>query len=634
MALLRFDDIRVEFGADPILESADFALEPGERVCVVGRNGAGKSTTLKLISGALIPDGGEIVRTEGLVVAELPQSLPPATDLSASEYVAEALLELKTLREHFERLSADPAAAGSHELVKIQSELDARGAWDLERRVERTVSELGLPGDTPLKLLSGGWRRRVALARALVLNPDVLLLDEPTNHLDIDTIEWLENKLLAFDGSVVFVTHDRAFLQKLATRIVDIDRGKLISWPGDFKQYLADREQAWREEDEHNAKFDKRLAEEEAWIRQGIKARRTRNEGRVRALHAMRETAEGRRKRAQSARVHIETSDPSGRKAVQLHNVSFGYGDTLLIDKLSLTIQRGDRIGLVGNNGVGKSTLLKLILGELAPQGGTVKHGTNLEIGYFDQLRRELDGNKTIAQVVGEGNDYIMLNGKPRHVVGYLRGFLFSAKRILSPVSALSGGEKNRVVLARLLSRPSNLLVLDEPTNDLDVETLQVLEDQLAGYTGTLLVVSHDRQFLDNVVTSTLVFEQGGNVERFVGNFSDWLRQGRKLAVSDRPVGSRGSESEGRNRVQRRATKLSYKDQRELDALPDAISTIEAEVEKLRSDTARDGFYEQNFEQDVQPVLDQLAAKEAEHERLLTRWTELEDLAQSLRQGD
>ncbi|MEL7310110.1 MAG: ATP-binding cassette domain-containing protein [Pseudomonadota bacterium] len=633
MALLRFDDIRVEFGADPILESADFALEAGERVCVVGRNGAGKSTTLKLISGALIPDSGEVVRTEGLVVAELPQSLPPATELTASQYVGQALGELEALRTRFERLSSDPAATGSKELEGIQSELDARGAWDLERRVERTVSELGLPGDTPLKLLSGGWRRRVALARALVLNPDVLLLDEPTNHLDINTIEWLEQRLLTFSGSVVFVTHDRAFLQKLATRIVDIDRGKLVSWPGDFQQYLADRQQAWQEEDEHNAKFDKRLAEEEAWIRQGIKARRTRNEGRVRALHAMRETADSRRKRAQTARVHIESSDPSGRKAVQLHNVSFGYGGSLLIDKLSMVIQRGDRIGLVGNNGVGKSTLLKLILGELEPHSGTVKHGTNLEIGYFDQLRRELDGNKTIAEVVGEGNDYIMLNGKPRHVVGYLRGFLFSAKRILSPVSALSGGEKNRVVLARLLSRPSNLLVLDEPTNDLDVETLQVLEQQLAGYTGTLLVVSHDRQFLDNVVTSTLVFEQGGTVERFVGNFSDWLRQGRKLAVNDRPGRDSGSAANHQSRTPRKATKLSYKDQRELDSLPDAIAALESSIEALREQTAADGFYEQHFEDVVQPVLDDLAAKESDYERLLTRWTELEDLAETLRSG-
>ncbi|MEO1581414.1 MAG: ATP-binding cassette domain-containing protein [Pseudomonadota bacterium] len=632
MALLRFDDIRVEFGADPVLDAADFSLEPGERVCVVGRNGAGKSTTLKLISGALIPDDGEIVRKEGLVVAELPQALPPASEQTASEFVGEALSSLLELRRRFTELTAS-GAANSDEVSQLQSELDARDAWNIEKRIERTVSELGLPGDTPMSRLSGGWRRRVALARALVLAPDVLLLDEPTNHLDINTIEWLERRLLSFTGSIVFVTHDRAFLQKLATRILDIDRGKLVSWPGDFRQYLEARHQAWEEEDEQNAKFDKRLAEEEAWIRQGIKARRTRNEGRVRALHAMRDTAAQRRKRPQSARVHIETAEQSGRKAIQLHNVSFGYGEHLLIDKLSLTIQRGDRIGLVGNNGVGKSTLLKLMLGELEPHGGTIKHGTNLEIGYFDQLRRELDGDRTIAEVVGEGNDYIVLNGKARHVVGYLRGFLFSPKRILSPVSALSGGEKNRVVLARLLSQPSNFLVLDEPTNDLDVETLQVLETQLGAYTGTLIVVSHDRQFLDNVVSSTLVFESGGKVERFVGNFSDWMRKGRKLAVSDRPRHKGDiNRDDGEPRLTKKSSKLSYKDQRELDALPEQIAHFEERMAALQAQTADPGFYEQDFERTVQPVLDDLAQTEATYESLLTRWTELEDLAASLRQ--
>lgn len=633
MALIRFDGIRVEFGADPVLDDADFSLETGERVCIVGRNGAGKSTTLKLIAGTLNADAGEITAQSDLVVAELPQSLPDATDQTAVEYVSQALAPLLALRREFEQLSQAGASADGAELETLQSELDARDAWNIEQRIERTVSELDLPADTPLKLLSGGWRRRVALARALVLAPDILLLDEPTNHLDINTIEWLEQRLIGFSGAIVFVTHDRAFLQKIATRIVDIDRGKLVSWPGDFKNYLQARELAWQEEDEHNAKFDKRLAEEEAWIRQGIKARRTRNEGRVRALHAMRDTAAQRRKRAQSARVHIEAADPSGRKAIQLHNVSFGYGDVSLIDKLSLTIQRGDRIGLVGNNGVGKSTLLRLMLGELEPHAGTVKHGTNLAIGYFDQLRRELDGDRTIAEVVGEGNDFISLNGKPRHVVGYLRGFLFSPKRILSPVSALSGGEKNRVVLARLLSQPSNLLVLDEPTNDLDVETLHVLETQLQEYTGTLIVVSHDRHFLDNVVTSTLVFEAGGRVERFVGNFSDWLRQGRKLAVKDRPDSASRKTEADRTKAGRKPTKLSYKDQRELDGLPQQIADLEAELERLRELVAAPAFYESDYETEVQPTLDALNETEQRHERLVVRWVELEELAESMRQG-
>ena len=633
MALIRFDDIRVEFGAQPVLDAASFVLEPSERVCIVGRNGAGKSTTLKLIAGRIEADAGEIVRRRHLTVAELEQKLPPASETTAAGFVAEALAPLFALRDEFTRRSADPAEAGSEDLVAIQESLEARGAWVLEQRIDRTVSDLGLPGDTPMSELSGGWRRRVGLARALVLQPDILLLDEPTNHLDLETIEWLEQRLLAFAGSVVFVTHDRAFLQRVATRIVDIDRGQLVSWPGDFEHYLRARAEAWREEDERNARFDKKLAEEESWIRQGIKARRTRNEGRVRALEAMREEASARQKRAPTARVSIETADPSGRKVIQLHNVRFGYGARPLIDGLTLTIKRGERIGLVGNNGVGKSTLLKLMLGELTPDAGTVKHGTNLEIGYFDQMRRDLDERRTIAEIVGDGNDYIEINGKPRHVVGYLRGFLFSPKRIMTPVSALSGGERNRVVLARLLSRPSNLLILDEPTNDLDVETLQVLEDRLNEYTGTLLIVSHDRRFLDNVITSTIVFEAGGKVEQYVGNFSDWLRHGRRLAAQPLP-GSAGTDKMARERARARApTKLSYKDQRELDGLPEKIEMLDGRIDALRAAVAAPGFYEQDYAGDVQPVLDELSQAEAQHETLMARWLELEEQSAALREG-
>ncbi|MEL7298316.1 MAG: ATP-binding cassette domain-containing protein [Pseudomonadota bacterium] len=632
MALIRFDGIHVEFGDRPILRDAALAIEPNERVCIVGRNGAGKSTTLKLIAGELLPDQGEVIRRSGLRIGQLGQALPPATEQTVREFVSGALDDVLALRTQFEQRSASLADSSAMlELEQLQSTLDAAGAWNIEQRIERTVSDLGLPAALPMSALSGGWRRRVALARAIVVEPDILLLDEPTNHLDLETIEWLEQRILSFPGSVVFITHDRAFLQKLATRIVDIDRGALISWPGDFQHYLRAREQAWEEEDSHNARFDKRLAEEEAWIRQGIKARRTRNEGRVRALQAMRREAAAREKRAQSARIHIEGAEQSGRKVIQLHNVSYGYDDQPLISNLSLSIRRGDRIGLVGNNGVGKSTLLRLMLGELTPQTGTVKHGTNLQIGYFDQLRRELDERKTVAQVVGDGGDYVTLDGKPRHVVGYLKGFLFSPKRIMSPVAALSGGERNRVVLAKLFTQPANLLVLDEPTNDLDVETLEVLEDKLLAYQGTLIVVSHDRQFLDNVVTSTLVFEAGDRVERYVGNFSDWLKHNRQLAAQALPVQTPEAASEPETRRRKVATKLSYKDQRELDALPASIESLEAKLQVLREQTAADGFYEQDFESAVSPVLDAVAAVEAELETATARWIELEDLAQQLR---
>ncbi|MEL6870342.1 MAG: ATP-binding cassette domain-containing protein [Pseudomonadota bacterium] len=634
MALIRFDGVFVEFGDKPVLADASLAIEEGERVCIIGRNGAGKSTTLKLIAGALIPEQGEVIRRSELRIGQLDQSLPPASDMTAQAFVADALAPLRQMREDYEarasQLGDDAAQVAA--LADVQASLEAAGAWTLESRIARTVSDLGLPADTPMSALSGGWRRRVALAKVLVTQPDLLLLDEPTNHLDLETIEWLEQRILGFGGSVVFITHDRAFLQRLATRIVDIDRGQLVSWPGDFQNYLRAREQAWAEEDERNQRFDKRLAEEEQWVRQGIKARRTRNEGRVRALQKMRDEYAQRQKRAQSARVHIEAAEQSGRKVVQLHKVSYRYRDAPLIDDLSLTIQRGDRIGLVGNNGVGKSTLLKLMLGELQPQAGTVKHGTNLEIGYFDQLRRELDGNKTVGQVVGDGGDYVTLNGKPCHVVGYLKGFLFSPKRIMSPVSALSGGERNRVILAKLFTRPANLLVLDEPTNDLDVETLEVLEDKLLEYPGTLIVVSHDRQFLDNVVTSTLVFEAGSRIERYVGNFSDWLSHNRSLAAHGLPT-QRPTvpTSTARSSVRRTSNKLSYKDQRELDGLPAKIEQLENDLETLRVTVAADGFYERDFAAEVAPVLAEIDTLEAALDSATARWLALEEQAQSLR---
>jgi ATP-binding cassette subfamily F protein uup len=474
----------------------------------------------------------------------------------------------------------------------------------------------------------------VALAKTLVCNPDLLLLDEPTNHLDLSTIQWLENKVHGFPGSVLFITHDRAFIQRLATRIIELDRGRLTSWPGNYRNYLVRKVKALEDEARHKALFDKRLTQEEAWVRQGIKARRTRNEGRVRALAVMREEFRRRVNPQSKARIHVEEAERSGRKVIELRNITHSYNDEPLIQGLSLKIMRGDRIGLLGNNGVGKSTLLRIILGELVPNKGTVKLGTNLEIGYFDQLRKELDPEKTVAQTVGDGSDYVKVNGKDCHVIGYLKGFLFSPKRIMTPVKALSGGECNRIVLARLFTRPTNLLVLDEPTTDLDLETLEVLEARLSEYKGTLIVVSHDREFLDKIVTSTLVFEGTGKVQAYVGGYSDWLRHGRSLTEADTPnqTGRRtkspfpGSKDEKGN--QRK--KLSYKLKIELEQLPDKIDALEREVADLEEQTVHPDFYARPFDK-VQPILDQLTSKQSELEQAIDRWSKLEIMQQGVK---
>jgi ATP-binding cassette subfamily F protein uup len=510
------------------------------------------------------------------------------------------------------------------ELEALHAKIDTHDGWHIEQRVEETISDLGLPADKKMNELSGGWRRRAALAKALVQKPDLLLLDEPTNHLDIATIKWLEDRIYSYQGSVLFITHDRAFLQRLATRIIEIDRTKLTSWPGDYANFLRRKEKALEDEAAANARFDKSLAQEEEWIRQGIKARRTRNEGRVRALMEMREERAQRIKPDPRARIYIEEAEQSGRKVIRARNVSYRYGDDPLIENFSLKIMRGDRIGLIGNNGVGKTTLLRLLLGELQPQSGTIKHGTNLEVGYFDQLRQTLDLEKSVAYNVGEGRTYIKLNGKDRHVVGYLKGFLFGPKRSMMPVKALSGGERNRVILAKLFTQPANLLVLDEPTNDLDIETLEVLEEKLCEYGGTLLVVSHDREFLDNVVTSTIVFEDDGRIQEYVGGYSDWARRGHHLAEADNPF-----EKEKRKRAHlerkraRKSTKLGYKDQRELDALPAEIEAIEESIATMQETVAAHDFFSQDAET-VQKTLRDLAEAEALLEQRFDRWNELE----------
>ena len=631
MSLLRFNEISLDFGELKILHETGFSIESGERVCLIGRNGAGKSTTLKLITGEIEADRGEIVRSTDLVISQLRQSLPEAMDLRVRDIVRSGLAETELLVEKYQQQSKlELDRDGMRELATLHARIDAHDGWHIDQRVDETITELNLPADKKMSELSGGWRRRVALAHALVQKPDLLLLDEPTNHLDIATIKWLENRVYTWPGAVLFITHDRVFLQRLATRILEIDRGKLTSWPGSYDNYLIRKEKMLEDEEAANARFDKKLAQEEVWVRQGIKARRTRNEGRSRALFKMREQRARRTARDGQARIYIEEADRSGRKVIRARNVCYRFGDEPLIENFSIKIIRGDRIGLIGNNGVGKTTLLRLLLGDLEPMSGTLKHGTNLEIGYFDQLRQSLDLDKSVAYNVGEGRTYIKLNGKDRHIVGYLKGFLFSPKRATTPVKALSGGERNRVILAKLFTQPANLLVLDEPTNDLDIETLEVLENKLTEYGGTLIVVSHDREFLDNVVTSTIVFEDNGRIQEYVGGYSDWLRHGLALAETDSPYDAKARKQRhaAERRKQRKPTKLSYKDQRELDQLPAEIDSIEASIVHMQQKIADPRFYSHDHAI-VQTTVQELVDAEAMLEQRVERWSELEKLHSS-----
>ena len=626
MSLIRFDKVSLKFGDQMILTEADLAIEPQERVCLIGRNGAGKSTTFKLITGEMDADSGEIVPTTGLVVSQLAQSLPEAMDLGVREVVKSGLAGIQALLDEYRRRSheeLDPA--GLRQLEELHRQIDTHGGWHIEQRVDATISELSLPADKKMHELSGGWRRRVALARALVKKPDLLMLDEPTNHLDIVTIQWLENIVRSYDGSVLFITHDRAFLNRLATRIVEIDRGKLTSWPGDFRNYLRRKEESLEVESRANARFDKKLDQEEIWVRQGIKARRTRNEGRVRALMQMREERAKRLSHERGARIYIEEAERSGRKVIRAKNVGYRFDDEPLIENFSVKIMRGDRIGILGNNGVGKTTLLRLLLGDIEPQSGTIKHGTNLEVGYFDQLRETLDEEKSVADNVGGGRTYIKLNGKDRHIVGYLKGFLFSPKRSMTPVKALSGGERNRIILAKLFTKAANFLVLDEPTNDLDMETLEVLEQRLTDYSGTLIIVSHDREFLDNVVTSTIVFEENGELREYVGGYSDWLRQGKALAEVDDPnIDSGVASARAESRAKQIPKKLSYNEQRELNQLPQQIESLESKVDSLLEKISASDFYSQDHDA-TGPVLQEFSESQQTLDLALERWTELED---------
>ncbi len=632
--LIRFDAVSVAFGEQQILTEATFAIEPGERVCLIGRNGAGKSTTLRLITGAQEPDDGTVERPGHLRLSLLDQKLAEESAMTVRDFVASGMARHLERIARFQRLSGagptDPAAL--REIEELQRQIEAGGGWSVDVRVATLISELGLPAAKRMNELSGGWRRRVALAQALVSNPELLLLDEPTNHLDITTIEWLEDAVRGHPGAVLFVTHDRSFVENVATRIVDIDRGKLRSWPGGYGDYLEHKAKSNADEDRQNALFDKKLAEEEVWIRKGVKARQTRNEGRVRALEELREIRAQRIKRPRTARILLnESQELSGRKVIEARNVSHGYEGRPLLKDFSLRVMRGDRIGIIGNNGVGKSTLLRILLGEIQPEAGSVKLGTNLEIGYFDQLRRDLDPTKTVAETIGDGRDYVMVQGRSKHVVAYLTDFLFSPKRALTPIAALSGGERNRVILAKLFTRAVNLLVLDEPTNDLDVETLEALEDRLAEYEGTLLVVSHDRYFLDAIVNKTLVFEADGLVRQHAGGYSDWLERHGALAVLDTPKATSGGDPPA-ERPKSVPRKLSYNLQRELDALPDEIAELEARVRTLRAAISDPAFY-QRPHTEVQQQLTEFRSLEQRLEHAVERWAELEQMASDAATG-
>ena len=634
MTLLKLTDVSLAYGNNPLLDGVSWQIARGERVCIIGRNGTGKSSMLSLVKGSQLPDDGEIWRAPGLKIGELPQELPVADERTVFDVVAEGLAGVGQLLADYHHLSQNiQNEADLDKLMHVQQELEAKDGWRLQQLVDSTLSRLQLPADKTLAELSGGWRRRVLLAQALVSEPDLLLLDEPTNHLDIGAIAWLEEALTGFNGAVLFITHDRAFLQNLATRILELDRGHMIDWNGDYASFLVHKEQQLAAEETANALFDKKLAQEEVWIRQGIKARRTRNEGRVRALKALRAERSERREHQGKANLQIDAAEKSGKQVIVVEHASFAHpGGEPLIRDFSMVLQRGDRIGLLGANGTGKTTLLKLLLGDLQPTSGTVEAGTKLEVAYFDQLRHQLELEKTVVDNVAEGRDFITIDGQNRHVLSYLGDFLFSPQRARTPVKALSGGERARLLLAKLFSKPANLLVLDEPTNDLDVETLELLEEVLLGFQGTVLMVSHDRAFLDNVVTSTLVFEGNGVVREYVGGYQDWLRQGgsvKLLGVGEAKDGKE-SKSEATTAAAPRPAepvpakkKLSYKVQRELEALPGKIDAAEKSIAGLQEEMAQPTFYQQSAERSGETIA-KLEAMQRELDELLERWAELE----------
>jgi ATP-binding cassette subfamily F protein uup len=626
VALLAMRNVSLAFGGPPLLDGVNLYVEEGDRLCLLGRNGTGKSTLLKLITAELIPEHGEISRQQGLRVSLVSQEVPEELSGPVFDVVAAGMGNASELLAEYHHVGHLLAEEGGDALLgrleDLQKRLEDEGGWHLHQEVERILARLSLDPDVRFESLSGGTRRRVLLARALVSSPDILLLDEPTNHLDIETIIWLEEFLLKYVKTFVFVTHDRAFARRLSNRIAELDRGRLYAFPCDYDTFVERRESLLEAEMQRQALFDKKLAEEEAWLRQGIKARRTRNEGRVRALMKMREERGRRRERIGTAKVLLQEAERSGKLVAEAEGVHFSYESRPIIKNLNATIMRGDRLGIIGPNGSGKTTLLRLLLGELEPREGSIRLGSRREVIYFDQMREQLDPEKTVQENVGEGNDTLIINGRSRHIIGYLQDFLFTPERARTPVHVLSGGERNRLMLAKLFTRPSNVLVMDEPTNDLDVETLDLLEDLLLEYTGTILLVSHDRDFLNNVVTSTLAIGEEGEVREYVGGYDDWLRQTASEIAVQSSTAAPQTQAKPRRQAER-ARKLSFKEERELEALPDRIAALEEEQENLHQTLADPEIY-RTAGAEVANLKGRLEALETELEEAFSRWEELE----------
>jgi ATP-binding cassette subfamily F protein uup len=630
MALLSLQDVSISFGGPPLLEKANMQVEKGERVCLLGRNGEGKTTLLRLISGTMEPDNGVISLQKGTRVAGLSQELP--TDLTGSvhEVVAGGLAGVGSMLEEYHQLTSR-LAHGADEFMlrrmgRLQERLEGSQGWQIHQQVDKVLTRLSLEPDVRFETLSVGFRRRTLLAKALVAEPDILLLDEPTNHLDINAISWVEEFLQKYRGTLILVTHDRVLLQKLATRIIEIDRGRLVNWACGYGTFLERRQAILDVEEVQRKQFNRRLAKEEEWIRKGIKARRTRNEGRVRALIKMREAQQAQRRQAGSARIQIPEAESTGKLVIEASKISHGYGGAVFIRDFSIKIMRGDRIGIIGPNGIGKSTLLKILLGEMASDRGRVRTGTRLEAVYFDQLREQLDEDVTVQESVAGGNDTVQINGRQRHVISYLKDFLFTPDRARSPVRTLSGGERNRLLFARLFTRPSNVLVMDEPTNDLDMETLELLEEQLLDYTGTILLVSHDRAFLNNVVTSTLVFEAGGVITEYAGGYDDWLRQRPRPADKKEPV--RGRPSVKRREKKDQPRKLTFREGKELEALPGRIERLEQEQKGLYEQMATPVFYRSPGDE-ISRARARVEELRQELEGAYERWEELESIREA-----
>ena len=642
MPLIRLDKISLNFGTHILFDEVDLQITKGQRIGLLGRNGAGKSTLMNLIAGSIQPDAGECWTRPGVQIAWLEQSLPQANNETVYDMVADGLSEVGELLKQYHHLIADYEHADMAQLERVQEQLEANQGWSLGQKVDTVISQLQLPADKLMSELSGGWRKRVALARALVREPDLLLLDEPTNHLDIPAIEWLEKQLQDYHGALLLITHDRNFLQNVANEIAEIDRGHLYQFQGSYQRFLRFREEQLAAEETANKLFDKKLAEEEVWIRQGIKARRTRNEGRVRALEAMRNERSQRRTQQGKAKFEASQGDRSGKIVVELTNISHRFDENEVIRDFSSTVMRGDRIGIVGVNGAGKSTLLKILLGKLQPTQDKVKLGSKLDIAYFDQLREHLDLDKNLIDNVCGGQDFIEINGKRKHAISYLSDFLFTPDRIRTPAKALSGGEQNRAILAKVFSKPANVLVLDEPTNDLDIETLELLEDILLKFEGTVLLVSHDRQFMDNVVTSLMVFEGDGKIEEYVGGYSDWVSKGGSLlaieeqqAASTKPKGKNATEKSNQpsptthstnktaNRGSKSEKQLSHKEKKELEKQLQLIERLESKQQELIVIMAEPDFYK-GEQSRIDEVLKQVAMNQTELEEAYERWEELE----------